>query len=311
MWLPDGLTTRPLTPEDAPQVFALIAAAETEDIGEPAIDLEDLVAYWQRPSFDLATQAVGVEDGGRLVAYSEVSGGRYADGAVPPSHRGRGIGTALARWCQQEARRQGGSVVGMPVPRGSAGDRLLESLGYHVAWTSWVLELPAGVAIEPQPLPSGYAVRGARPVDGDGVGSGGAVDAADQRAAYRVVEDAFAEWPDRPPQTFEDWTARTVRRPGFEPSRLRLVENGAGEVVGASVLVVSGDVGFVDNLAVQKDERGRGLARALLVDSFAEARRQGATRSELSTDSRTGALGLYERVGMVVTSTWLHRAIDL
>ena len=52
-------------------------------------------------------------------------------------------------------------------------------------------------------------------------------------------------------------------------------------------------------------------ARALLVDCFAEAREHGATRSELSTDSRTGALGLYERVGMRVTSTWVHRAIAL
>jgi hypothetical protein len=31
----------------------------------------------------------------------------------------------------------------------------------------------------------------------------------------------------------------------------------------------------------------------------------------LSTDSRTGALGLYEKVGMEVTSVWLNRAIDL
>ena len=37
----------------------------------------------------------------------------------------------------------------------------------------------------------------------------------------------------------------------------------------------------------------------------------GATVSELSTDSRTGALGLYEKVGMQVTSTWVNRAIDL
>ena len=33
--------------------------------------------------------------------------------------------------------------------------------------------------------------------------------------------------------------------------------------------------------------------------------------SELSTDSRTGALGLYEKVGMKVTSTWVSRAIKL
>ena len=37
----------------------------------------------------------------------------------------------------------------------------------------------------------------------------------------------------------------------------------------------------------------------------------GATRFELSTDSRTGALPLYERVGMVAESVWVNRALDL
>ncbi len=64
-------------------------------------------------------------------------------------------------------------------------------------------------------------------------------------------------------------------------------------------------------MATRKDQRNRGLARALLADSFAAARAHGATRSELSTDSRTGALSLYEKVGMVVTSTWVNLAIEL
>ena len=37
----------------------------------------------------------------------------------------------------------------------------------------------------------------------------------------------------------------------------------------------------------------------------------GRALARSSTDSRTGALGLYEKVGMQVSSTWLHRAIDL
>ncbi|MPZ61511.1 MAG: GNAT family N-acetyltransferase, partial [Propionibacteriales bacterium] len=34
-------------------------------------------------------------------------------------------------------------------------------------------------------------------------------------------------------------------------------------------------------------------------------------RGELSTDSRTGALGLYEHVGMRVRNTFEHWALDL
>jgi ribosomal protein S18 acetylase RimI-like enzyme len=69
--------------------------------------------------------------------------------------------------------------------------------------------------------------------------------------------------------------------------------------------------GYISRLATRRDQRGRGLAQSLLVDAFAEARGRGATRFELSTDSRTGALGLYEKVGMEVTSVWVNRAIDV
>ena len=40
-------------------------------------------------------------------------------------------------------------------------------------------------------------------------------------------------------------------------------------------------------------------------------REEGATHSELSTDSRTGALDLYRKVGMEVTQTWTHLVMDL
>jgi len=294
---PAGLTTRALTPQDARAVFGLVVASETHDLGEATVDLEDIVGDWRRPTFRLGEQAVGVESDGELVAYAEVYAGRYADAHVPPEHRGKGIGTALARWTQEEARRQGGTLVGMPVPRDSVGDRLLTHLGYHVRWTSWILEMPGGRSIAAQPVPAGYAIRDLR------VGQ--------EHPAYRILEDAFDEWPERTPTSYEDWAAGVVRRPGFEPWQLRLMEDPDGVVVGVSFVILLRDCGYVERLAVRADHRGLGLARALLVDAFELARSRGATRSELSTDSRTGALGLYERVGMRITSTWVHRAIDL
>ena len=57
--------------------------------------------------------------------------------------------------------------------------------------------------------------------------------------------------------------------------------------------------------------RPGGLAQALLVNAFACGREHGATRSTLSTDSRTGALSLYQKVGMEVTDVWVNRAIGL
>ncbi|WP_439937586.1 GNAT family N-acetyltransferase [Nocardia sp. N13] len=297
--LPEGLTTRPLEKTDAHAVFVLMAAQEQEDIGEVAIEEADIVSDWAKPSHDLGARSVGVWDGDTLVAYAELMGADRADTSVLPSHRGRGIGTWLAHWLQDLGRRVGSSVIGMPVPQGSPGDRLLEELGFRVRWTSWVLKLPEGATIPDRALPEGYVVRTAGPDD--------------LRAAHDVLEDAFLEWSVREREPYEDFAAATSGRPGFEPWNLRVAVDPEGAVVGVSLVLVSdnGTTGYVDRLAVRRDQRNRGLAQALLVDSFAQARAHGTSTSELSTDSRTGALGLYERVGMVPTSVWVNRGIDL
>ena len=295
--LPAGLTTRPLTREDSRSVFELIAAQELEDTGRVDIEEADLISDWNRPSHDLAARSIAVLDGERIVAYGELTGADRADAAVHPEFRGRGIGTWIAGWIREAARRLGSTVVGMPVFVGSAGDRLLADLGYHVRWNSWVLQLPAGAEVPARELPPGYAIHEARP--------------ADLRAVHDVLEDAFLEWSVRERESFEDFTASTLGRPGFEPWNLRVVTDPAGEVVGVAVVILADDTAYVDRLATRADHRNRGIAQALLVDAFAQGRAHGATVSELSTDSRTGALGLYEKVGMVVTSNYVNRATQL
>ncbi|HEU5112263.1 MAG TPA: GNAT family N-acetyltransferase [Acidimicrobiia bacterium] len=297
MTLPQGLVTRPLAPGDESVVTAVIAAGQLEDVGEVVIEEADVVSDWQRPSYDVGASTIGIFDDDRLIAYAELSGGDRGDAAVDPTYRGRGIGTFLANWMQGQARARGLQVIGMPVPRGSSGDRLLERLGYRIRWTSWALALPEGQVIEAPPLPPGYTIRTA--------------ELADHRAVWTVIEDAFLEWSVRDRQSFEDFSAQVLHRPGFEPWNLRVVTDGIGDVVGAVLILLADEVGFVERIAVRKDQRGMGLGQALLADAFARAREHGATRSELSTDSRTGALGLYERVGMEVTSVWVNRAIDL
>jgi len=297
MTLPHGLATRPMAPGDESAVATVIAAGQLEDVGEVVIEEADIVSDWQRPSYDVAASTIGAFDGDRLVAYAELSGGDRGDAAVDPAYRGRGIGTFLANWMQEQARARGLQVIGMPVPKGSPGDRLLERLGYRVRWTSWALALPEGEVIQAGPLPPGYTIRTA--------------EEADHRATWTVIEDAFLEWAVRDRQSFEDFSAQVIHRPGFEPWNLRVVTDGNAEVVGAALILLADKVGFVEKVAVRKDQRGLGLGQAILADAFARAREHGATRSELSTDSRTGALGLYQRVGMEVTSVWVNRAIDL
>jgi len=302
--LPAGLTSRALTLDDAPLVFEVMAEQEAFDIGRAEVELADIVADWQRPSMDVAASTVGVFEAaapGRLVGYAELGPGERGDAAVRPAYRGRGIGTWLAAWMQDLARSRGLTIVGMPVPEGSPGDHLLTTLGYHVRWTSWVLQLPAGTRIVDRPLPDGYLVRTA--------------EAREYAAVHDVVEDAFLEWSVRERESYADFAAVTFQRPGFEPWHLRVVVDPSGVVVGVAFVSIYEDgeesEAFISRLAVRRDLRGRGLAQALMVDAFARAREHGAETAGLSTDSRTGALGLYEKVGMVVTSTWLHRAVHL
>ncbi|GAB3447404.1 hypothetical protein GCM10027517_31160 [Phycicoccus ginsengisoli] len=299
MALPDGFTARPHQPADARAVFEVVHAAETHDIGEAAIELEDIQGDWARASFDLATESIGVWHGERLAAFGEVFKGRRADSSVHPDYRGLGLGTFVADWVEECARARGSRLVGQTVPGGSGPEEFFRARGYREGWTSWVLQLPAGDSIEPQPLPQGYALREFVPGDRDG------------RIAFQLIEDAFNEWPDRDPSSYEDWAPRGPLRPGFEPWQIRFVTDAAGAEVGVCYTILAGDTGYVDAIAVRGDQRGLGLARALLVDAFERARDHGATRSELSTDSRTGALGLYEHVGMHVTQTWRHWMTDL
>lgn len=298
MALPDGYSARPHVLSDAAAVCDLVAATERVDAGQVAIEVEDIQSDWARGSFDLETESIGIWEGALLVAAGEVFKGRRADAGVHPAHRGRGLGTWLADWIEDRARTDGSRLVGQTVPGDSSPEAFLRARGYREGWTSWVLQLPHGSAITPQPLPRGYALRD--------LSSG-----EDGRIAFQLIEDAFNEWPDREPSSYEDWAPRGPLRPGFEPWQIRFVSDETGTAVGVCYTILAGDTGYVDAIAVRRDQRGLGLARTLLVDAFERARAHGATISELSTDSRTGALELYQHVGMQVTQTWRHWMTDL
>jgi GNAT superfamily N-acetyltransferase len=299
--LPDGLTSRVLTEDDARAVYDVAAAQELVDVGRVEIEPEDIIRDWSRPRWAAAPHTLGVFDADRMVAYGEITSHDRGDAAVHPDYRRRGIGTAIAGWMQQKAKDLGGEGYGSPVPEGSAGDQLLEKLGYRVRHTSWVLTLPEGKEIEHRDLPDGYAIREADP--------------AEYPAVHDVLEDAFLEWSVRDREPYDDFEAKTMGRPGFEPWHLRVVTDPDDTIVGvALVIMAAGENGreaYIDRLAVRSDQRHRGLAQALLVDAFARGREHGAVRSSLSTDSRTGALSLYEKVGMEVVDVWLSRAIGV
>jgi mycothiol synthase len=296
--LPTGLTAVRLAPSDAGAVGALWRRCEEHDDGVAEITDEDVAAMWARPSFSLAQEAVGVHDDGALVGYAEVPHPKRADVCVDPGRRGRGIGAALMRWTWAAATARGDDCIGQAISEHNTGGiALLRGNGYTERWRSWVLDIVHDAVPAEPAVPEGYALRAADPV-GDG------------RAAHQVIEDAFNEWEGRDPVSFEDFAAQAFQRPGFLPEHLVLAVHGDA-VAGVALLVDTDAEVWVERLAVARAHRGRGLARALLQHAFGVAFAGGTRSVALATDSRTGALGLYEHVGMQLRRTYFHLAREL
>jgi ribosomal protein S18 acetylase RimI-like enzyme len=104
---------------------------------------------------------------------------------------------------------------------------------------------------------------------------------------------------------FEERIDLEVETPSDDPSLWLLASEGR-EAVGALSGVVSGDRGWVGELGVRAPWRGRGVATARLHRSFATFAARGLRRVMLNVDSEnsTGAVRLYERVGMRTARVW-------
>lgn len=273
----------------------LLRGSELVDRGEVEITSEEVASVWSIPDFDLDKESNMIFDDDRLVGYGEVYQWR-AEATVHPDARDRGIGTGLVAWTEQAtlARRSASEEarIGQTIiDSNHTAIELLKRNGYTRRHTSWALRMPTEVEIEDQPLPVGYAIR--------------PFGEKDERQVFQVVEDAFNEWPNRAPSTFENWRSRVTMRDDFDPS-LVFVAIHEEEVVGASVGLPYPDEGWVHQLAVQRDHRRKGLAKALLKTTFDQMRTLGFPEVGLSTDSRTGALDLYLDLGMEVRRSYTH-----
>lgn len=305
MQLPTSLTVRPATMADADAVFELASAASMADAGERVLDRDDIVTDWTAPGFVLATQTVMVfaADADGPVAFAQIAGER-ADVDVHPDWRRRGIGEWLVRWTEERALELSPERdvvrIGQTVLDGVDGvDELFESHAYEPLWDSWILRLPPEREVADPPPVTGLTIRSAT--------------TADERRAYEIIERAFGVWDHREARSFEEWQSSVSSREIFDPELLLIAELD-GVAVGSAVGLQFDEEGWIDQLAVDSDARGRGIGRALLAALFEKFRSRGDTKIGLNTDSRTGALGLYLDVGMEVEHTYrrwskvLHRS---
>jgi mycothiol synthase len=269
---------------------------------------EEIRIFLSGPDYYPQTDAwVARADDGQTVAFGEFmlareAGRVWADCAVDPDYRGRGIGRALIQAAEPRILERGTTELAPHLPiyinravgeLDKAGSALLESEGYHYIRTFFTMLIDFDGPITPDPLPEGLELR---PFD----------EALHTRAVYDADMEAFADHWGFVPSPYEDWAHYMLKSPLYDPTAWLIAWDG-DQVAGLAINRAFGegdpDQAYVHILAVRRPWRRRGLGAALLRQTFALYQGRGYKRVSLGVDSssKTNAVALYERVGMRVT----------
>ncbi len=272
---------RPLREEDAEQVAALFAAT----FGSARrLDAHEVASWLRDPDLDHENLRV-IEEDGRITAYCDIAPRGdvlFVDLAAP------GRWSELLDWAEEQGAALGLKTISLFVPHEHELAEIAAARGYEKRRESLTMEI---VFDEP-------------PRDGD---VGGlelrTYSDGDHDVLIAALNDAFAEdpfWQEVTPARFKE---RFLGRHDFDPTLWFLVWDGdelAGFALDYPEFGADSDAGYVNWLGVRKQWRRRGLAEALLRRSFAELYARGKHRTTLGVDAQnvTGALRVYERVGM-------------
>jgi mycothiol synthase len=297
--------------DDLEDIGKVLVACDVDEVGQPDVfDAHALEEEWDAYPVNLDTDAwlVRSDDGG-VVAYAHAaeeipSRVWEAIGWVHPSHRGKGLGSFLVRATEQDVSAklcENDSLQFHHVVMGNdkAGGDLMSRAGFEPTRHFWHMEIDLE-APRPRPHPSpGISIA---PLQLE----------RDEPDIHRVLEASFAQHWGFASTPYEKWLDETVRRRWFDAT-LSFVARSEDEVVGALVGRVDHGRGFVDDIGVLEEQRGRGIGAALLDNAFAAFEQRELTRARLNVDAgnETGAVRLYERVGMTMVRSWIVFAKEI
>ncbi|HEY6961196.1 MAG TPA: GNAT family N-acetyltransferase [Gaiellaceae bacterium] len=273
---------RELRASDAERVAALFVDCYGE--ARP-IDAEE-IRSWLRNS-ELEPEWLRVlEEDGRIVGYGDVWPQHeqlWLD-VASPSHA-----ATFFEWAELEARAHGSPRVRIQIPHGHALATVAAERGYEPWRHSLTMEIALDAPPHRPPLPQGLELRPYRDEDAEQL--------------REALNEAFADDPfheDISPSNFREFF---LEARAFDPT-LWLLAWDAAELAGFNVVYPErgsdATLGWVNTLGVRGPWRRRGLGEALLRIAFADLYARGLRRVGLGVDAAnvTGALRLYERVGM-------------
>ncbi len=286
------MNVRPATPDEFPAIAAFLAEDETHHFGRPSrLGVPDVTAWLASP--DLPHDTWLFEEDGRLVGVGWVEKENdtgIAVGVVHREWRGRGIGSELVARSEGRLRALGAERVhNVTLAPDVAARPLLECRGYRETRRFWEMTIELHDDLPPEPvLPDSLRVE--------------PFSTEHAEAFHAALEEAFADHWEYRPESFEVWWQRQLAQPDHDPSLWFLVRSEELVVAAARNDPKRSGGGWIGALGVRPAWRGRGLAKALLLDSFREFHRRGERRVGLGVDSEnaTGATKLYESVGMAV-----------
>lgn len=305
MALADGYRSRPATMDDVAAIRELIAAVDIDATGTTDAEMgdirDDLADPDVDPTFDtLLVLAPGGAAGGFTSVWTEEGPADvWGDDFIHPEHRGRGIEDVALAWLEaralERAAAAGEATAKLTLTLWATEAALgayLRSAGYRVARHFWRMAIDIEAGLPPPPeRTEGITVRGLR--------------AGEERAVHEVLAQAFEDHWGLRTRPYPEWHRDYVEASRFDPG-VWLVAEHEGTIVGVSVGSRRGTSGWIRNLGVLPQWRGRGLL-TLLRAAFSTFASCGLTRIELAVDAEnaTGATALYERAGMRIVHEYL------
>lgn len=285
---------RPATRADAAAITEMFIEQETLMNGDPESTVEDLYDDWSTPGLDMERDTWvifrGAELAGYVVIVKSIPPDIYvAYGGVRPSHHGNGLGTFLFESVERRAAEIAGGAASVRQwidAKDEAAIAIVKGRGYSFVRRFWRMDAPLYAEPAEGSDPEGITIRTF-------------AQGQDERTAHVVLEKAFAEHWGYTPRSYEESATARWEAEWFRPD-LSLVAEAGGEMVAVCINGPRFDDGYVEDIGVLPEWRGRGIAEALLRRSFSIFRELGFKRASLNVDSdnSTGAMRLYERVGM-------------